>query len=61
MRRSGFPASIRRRRPGDLASQVRIISVRVPPGAIALTRMPSGPWVTAADSVRLLTARFIAP
>lgn len=47
--------------PGDAASQSWSISVSVVPGAMALTRMPSGPYVTAADSVRLLTARFIAP
>jgi len=38
-----------------------IISVSVVPGATALTRIPSGPYVTAADSVRPFTALFIAP
>lgn len=47
--------------PGDLSSHSCSISVSVVPGAMALTRMPSGPYVTAADSVRLLTARFVAP
>jgi hypothetical protein len=42
-RRSGVSAVSRSCSPGDSASQARIISVSVLPGAIALTRMPSGP------------------
>ncbi|SUB09022.1 Uncharacterised protein [Nocardia brasiliensis] len=47
--------------PGDCASQSCSISVEVVPGAMALTRMPSGPYVTAALAVRLLTPAFVAP
>ena len=47
--------------PGVARSQSCSISVSVVPGAIALTLMFSGPYVIAADSVRLFTARFVAP
>jgi hypothetical protein len=49
----GVFALSRSRRPGDRACRVRIISVSVLPGAMTLTRTPSGPYGTAADSVRL--------
>lgn len=41
-RRSGVAAARRCESPGEACSQVRIISVAVLPGAIALTRIPSG-------------------
>jgi hypothetical protein len=57
----GLPASICATTPGEAASQASIISVAVPPGVSPLTRMPSVAQVTAAVSVRLFSARFIAP
>ena len=57
----GVPATIASTTPGVAASHASIISVAVPPGVIAFTRMPSGAHVTAAVSVMLLSARFIAP
>jgi hypothetical protein len=47
--------------PGEACSQASIISVAVPPGAMLLTRIWCGAQVTAAVSVMLLSARFIAP
>ena len=47
--------------PGAAASHASIISVAVPPGVMPFTRMPSRAQLTAAVSVMLLSARFIAP
>lgn len=47
--------------PGGTASHASIISVAVPPGVRPFTRIPSRPQVTAAVSVMLFNARFMAP
>ena len=47
--------------PGAASSHSVIISVAVAPGVSPLTRMPSAAQVTAAVSVMLFSARFIAP
>lgn len=47
--------------PGVATSQVSIISVAAPPGVMPLTRIRSPAQFTAAVSVRLLSARFMAP
>jgi hypothetical protein len=54
-------ALMRSTTPGVAASHASIISVAVPPGVMPFTRMPSRPQVTAAVSVMLLSARFMAP
>ena len=61
MRPSGIAALMRSTTPGVAASQASIISVAVPPGVMPFTRMPCGAQVTAAVSVMLLSARFMAP
>ncbi|GAA3545800.1 hypothetical protein GCM10022222_31810 [Amycolatopsis ultiminotia] len=47
--------------PGVSLSHSSIISVAVPPGVMPFTRIPSGAQLTAADSVMLFNARFMAP
>jgi hypothetical protein len=61
MRPSGVAALFAAMMPGVVASHSSIISVAVPPGVMPLTRMPSEAQVTAAVSVMLLSARFMAP
>lgn len=57
----GVDVLMRSTMPGVAASHVSIICVAVPPGAMPFTRIPSPAQLTAAVSVRLFSARFMAP
>ena len=61
MRPNGLPAVAAAMTLGVAVSHSVIISVAVAPDLMPLTRMPSAAQVTAAVSVRLFRARFIAP